>query len=220
MSDFHSAERPIEKQTFRLSALYKECGCSIHGEDKVYEREAIRRLQRGDISGLTTLVRRYQVQAVRAAYLITQDRQLAEDVVQAAFLRAYQHIEQFDPERPFAPWFYRSVVNAAVQTARRSQRQISLDEGEEVILADLLPDPSPGLDETAEAEEIQQTVRQALRQLSPEQRAAVVMRYYLDLSEAEMAAEMQVPPGTIKWRLHNARKQLRLLLRGKPGWEG
>lgn len=186
----------------------------------MYEREAIRRLQRGDISGLATLVRRYQVQAVRAAYLVTQDCQQAEDVVQAAFLRAYQRIEQFDPERPFAPWFYRSVVNAAVQTARRSQRQVSLDGGEEITLADLLPDPSPAPDETIEAVEMQQAVRQALQQLSPEQRAAVVMRYYLDLSEAEMAAEMQVPPGTIKWRLHNARKQLRFLLRSKPGWEG
>jgi len=65
------------------------------------EQEAIARLKRGDISGLEALVRKYQVQAVRAAYLITHDRGLAEDIVQAAFLRAYERIGQFDAGRPF-----------------------------------------------------------------------------------------------------------------------
>ncbi|MEO8609830.1 MAG: sigma factor [Chloroflexota bacterium] len=64
------------------------------------ENQAIKRLKRGDINGLETLVRQHQVRAVRTAYLITQDRALAEDVVQAAFVRAYQHIDQFDVSRP------------------------------------------------------------------------------------------------------------------------
>jgi RNA polymerase sigma-70 factor, ECF subfamily len=191
------------------------------------EREAITRLKRGDIGGLESLVGLYQVRAVRTAYLITQDRALAEDVVQAAFLRAYQQIDHFDSSRPFAPWFIRSVVNAAIQAARRAERQTSLDipiaEGD-LSLADLLPDPSPNPDEGHEKGELQEAVWAALKKLPPEQRAAVVLRYYLDLSEAEMADEMNAPPGTIKWRLHTARKQLRVLLgalRGKPapGWK-
>ena len=79
------------------------------------EQKAIARLKRGDISGLEALVRKYQVQAVRAAYLIIRDRALAEDIVQAAFLRAYERIGQFDAGRPFGPWFLRSVVNDAVK---------------------------------------------------------------------------------------------------------
>ena len=75
------------------------------------ERAAVDVLRRGDIAGLEILVRLHQVRAVRAAYLVTRDRALAEEVVQEAFVRAYDRIDQFDPGRPFAPWLLRSVVN-------------------------------------------------------------------------------------------------------------
>jgi RNA polymerase sigma-70 factor (ECF subfamily) len=88
----------------------------------VDERDAVARLQRGDIGGLETLVRLYQVRAVRAAYLITRDAALADDIMQAAFLRAYERIGQFDATRPFGPWFLRGVVNDAVKAAARGAR--------------------------------------------------------------------------------------------------
>ncbi len=182
------------------------------------EHEAIARLKRGDIGGLEALVRKYQVQAVRAAYLITRDRALAEDIVQAAFLRAYERIGQFDAGRPFGPWFLRSVVNDAVKAAARRERHVSLDspEGEEPSLAELLADPSPGPADLLEAAEIRQAVWAALGRLPPAQRAVIIQRYYLDLSEAEMADKLACPQGTVKWRLHAARKRLRALLR--PLW--
>jgi RNA polymerase sigma-70 factor (ECF subfamily) len=183
------------------------------------EQEAIARLKQGDIGGLEALVRRYQVQAVRTAYLITRDRALAEDIVQAAFLRAYERIGQFDAGRPFGPWFLRSVANDAIRTATRRERLVPLEasagEGE-VSLADLLADPNPGPADQAEAAETRQTVWNALGKLPPAQRAAIVLRYYLGLSEAEMAEQLDCPPGTVKWRLHAARKRLRRLLR--PLW--
>lgn len=183
------------------------------------EREAIARLKRGDIGGLEALVRKYQVQAVRTAYLITRDRALAEDIVQAAFLRAYERIGQFDARRSFGPWFLRSVVNDALKAAARRKRQVSLEagsEGEETSLADLLADPGPGPADLTEAAETCQTVWAALGKLPPAQRATIVQRYYLNLSEVEMADELACPPGTVKWRLHAARKRLRTLLR--PLW--
>ena len=183
------------------------------------EQKAIARLKRGDIGGLEALVRKYQVQAVRTAYLIVRDRALAEDIVQAAFLRAYERIGQFDAERSFGPWFLRSVVNDSIKAAARRERQVSLEAssgGEETSLADLLADPGPGPDDLVEASEIRQTVWATLGKLPPAQRAAIVLRYYLDLTEAEMADELACPPGTVKWRLHAARKRLRTLLR--PLW--
>jgi len=183
------------------------------------EQEAIARLKRGDIGGLEALVRQYQVRAVRTAYLIIRDRALAEDIVQAAFLRAYERIGQFDAGRPFGPWFLRSVVNDAVKAATRRERQVSLEAGserEETHLAHLLADPGPGPDDLMEAAELRQTIWAALGKLPPAQRAAIVLRYYLGLSEAEMAGELACPPGTVKWRLHAARKRLRTLLR--PLW--
>ena len=183
------------------------------------EQEAIARLKRGDIGGLEALVRKYQVQAVRTAYLIIRDRALAEDIVQAAFLRAYERIGQFDAGRSFGTWFLRSVVNDAVKAVARRERQVSLEAGseeEEISRADLLADPGPDPEDLVEAAEIRRTVWAALGKLPPAQRAAIVLRYYLDLSEAEMADELACPPGTFKWRLHAARKRLRTLLR--PLW--
>jgi RNA polymerase sigma-70 factor (ECF subfamily) len=192
---------------------------------RLNEQTAIRRLKHGDIHALGEIVRRYEVQAVRAAYLITHDRALAEDVVQNTFLRIFQHIHQYDEQRPFAPWLMRSVVNAAIVAAQRQQRTFSLDVStgvQEVTLADLLPDPSPGPEHQLEQAELRDAVWQALGRLAPEQRAAVVLRYFLGLSDDEMSGELDVSASTVRWRLHTARKQLRVLLRrwwDNPHWQ-
>jgi len=73
--------------------------------------EAVRRMKSGDIGGLEILVRRYQVRAIRAAFLVTQDEPLAEDVVQDAFLHLHQRIHHFDDRRPLEPYLMRSVIN-------------------------------------------------------------------------------------------------------------
>ncbi|HET7037712.1 MAG TPA: sigma-70 family RNA polymerase sigma factor [Thermomicrobiaceae bacterium] len=174
------------------------------------EREAIERLRRGDIGGLEPLVRRYQLQAVRAATLITRDRAQAEDIVQGAFIRAYERIAQFDPTRPFGPWFLRGVVNDALKAARRERRQQPLGDDDWGATIDTLEaDP----ERLAELLETAHSLQAALDQLPAEQRAAVVLRYYLDLSEVETARRLGSPLGTIKWRLHAARARLRQLLR-------
>ncbi|MFN8371829.1 MAG: sigma-70 family RNA polymerase sigma factor [Anaerolineae bacterium] len=158
---------------------------------------AIKRLRRGDLNGLSVLVERYQVQAVRTAYLITRDRSQAEDVVQGAFVRLVRSIASYDMRRPFAPWFMRSVVNAAVQAAQRDQRYLDLDgsrEDDVLTFADSLPDPAPSPDDLAEARALRDAVGAALAHLPPEQRAAIVMRYYLDMPESRMSDALNVPP--------------------------
>jgi RNA polymerase sigma-70 factor, ECF subfamily len=174
------------------------------------ERRAIERLKDGDIGGLEVLVRKHQIRAVRAAYLIVRDRGLAEDVVQGAFVRAYERIGGFDEKRPFGPWFIKVVVNDAIKAASRRERAApSEHEGEDPILQ--LSDPSTRPVELAEEAETRRRVWAALEKLPPAQRAVVVQRYYLGMSEAEMSRD--VPPGTIKWRLHAARKALSRMLR-------
>lgn len=178
------------------------------------EGQAIARLKQGDIGGLEPLVRKYQVRAMRAAYLITGDVAMAEDIVQEAFLRAFERIDQFDSGRPFGPWFLRSVVNDAVKTAARQKRQVSADEiGEEGIgLGELVADPNPGPEDWLEQIELSESVGEALKRLSPARRAAVVLRYYLGLTEPEIARHLRWPLGTTKRRLHDARRHLRALL--------
>ena len=176
------------------------------------EREAIRRLKAGDITGLEVLVREYQLQAVRAADLITRDRALAEDIVQAVFIRAYERIDQFDESRSFGPWFLRSVVNDAVKKVTRKRELVSLDSLPELSFEELWVKNEPDPEEHLVAREAHQQVWDALGRLPPEQRAVVVLRYYLELSLEEISQEIVAPPGTIKWRLHQARARLKKIL--------
>ena len=175
------------------------------------ESEAVARLKRGDIGGLEELVDLYGVRAVRAAYLVCHDRPLAEEIAQAAFLKVYERIEQYDAGRPFAPWFLRSVVNDARKAAVLRERTLPLDghgDWEEAT-------SDTNLEELALASETSEAIGETLGRLTPGQRSAIVLRYYLDLSESEMAERLAVPLGTVKSRLHSARQRLRRLL---PAW--
>jgi RNA polymerase sigma-70 factor (ECF subfamily) len=175
------------------------------------EQVAIDALLRGDLSGLAFLVRQYQLKAVRVAFLIIHDEGLAQEVVQNAFLRTAERIEQFDRKRPFEPWFMRIVVNDAIKAVKRGPSLVSIDAGEDTFQTQLQSQlPSP--EEMVTMTERNEAVWQALTRLTPKQRAAVVMRYYLELSEAEMAKELEIAPGTVKWRLHTARERLRQML--------
>lgn len=172
------------------------------------EHEAIQQLKHGDIAGLEVLVRRYEVQAVRAAYLVVRDRALAQDLVQTAFVRVFERIASFDAERPFGPWFLKVVLNDSVKSARRRGREVPL--ADETVDA---PDAQISPEHAWEQAETADEVWLALGHLTPDQRAAVVQRYYLELTEAEMAACLDRPTSTVKSRLHAARERLRTLLR-------
>lgn len=176
------------------------------------EKQAIQRLKNGDISGLEFLVACHQVKAVRTAYLITRDLGLAEDIVQDSFLQAFRAIRGFDATRPFEPWFLRSVVNASVKTMQRSVRQVEVgDESDEALLAELAQRVE-SVEAQVESIEVQNQIWDAMQKLSPRQRAVVVQRYFLEMSEKEMAEEAGSAVGTVKWMLNAARERLRGLL--------
>lgn len=176
------------------------------------ERKAIARLQRGDISGLETLVKQYQVKAVRTATLITRDADVAEDIVQTAFIRLVQRIKQFDRSRKFEPWFMRVVVNDCLQALRKHHRVINFDDHNQQDMQEVISDDAPDPYEQVELAELKAVIRDALEQLSPDQRAVMVMYYYLDMSIAEMSETLDIADGTVKWRLHAGRQRLNGLL--------
>ncbi len=184
--------------------------------DAHHEQAIITKLKAGELDALTPLVYAYQHRALRTAYLITQDKALAEDVTQSAFLHAFEHIHQFDISRRFMPWFLRIVVNMAVETAKKQSRTFSFDTpsdtDEDLTLADILPDTVPTPEAQLEMHELEIQVEALLRRLPPEQRAVIVLRYYVDFTESQMADVLQVPQGTIKSRLFTARQQLRRLI--------
>jgi RNA polymerase sigma-70 factor (ECF subfamily) len=176
------------------------------------EIQAIQRLKNGDISGLEFLVARHQVKAVRTAYLITRDLGLAEDVVQDSFLQAFRSIRGFDSTRLFEPWFMRNVVNASLKMMQRSAKQVEVGEDTDESLFAELAARVESVEEQVESIEVQNQIWDAMQKLSPRQRAVIVQRYFLEMSEKEMADEAGSAVGTVKWMLNAARERLRGLI--------
>ncbi|MCC6261659.1 MAG: RNA polymerase sigma factor [Anaerolineales bacterium] len=183
------------------------------------EQTAIARLKQGDLNGLETLVDRYQARAVRAAYLVVYDRAAAEDIAQTAFIKVAERIQQFDEALPFAPWFFRIVLNDALKLARKQKRTLPLDEADEnaALLANWMVDPAPQPEMQLEEKQVRENLLKAIYSLPPEQRAVIVMQYYLNLSEAEMSSKMNRPLSSVKWWLRDARKRLRELIGANHG---
>lgn len=170
--------------------------------------QAIRRLKRGDMGGLECLIARFQEKALRAAFLITHDEPTAEDVVQDVFVRFYQRAKYLDEARSFEPYFMRSVVNAALNCIERQQKARCFTEADTSELENLLEE-SASVEEQVEFNALKWQIKDALEELSPRQRAVIVQRYYLEMSESEMSDALDAPPGTVKWLLNAARARLR-----------
>jgi RNA polymerase sigma factor (sigma-70 family) len=195
------------------------------------DSEAIRRCQRGDISGLEPLIARYQVAALRLAYLLVGERAAAEDVVQDSFLLAYQGIARFRPGSAFAPWFYRIVTNTARQRRRRAavRYEITVDwqshDGEDtrawqVAIAALPRDGDPQIDPTLYTEHMEERkdLLQALAALTQKQREAVVLRYYCGYSDQELASILGCRESTARQRLHSGIVALRQIIAQRFAW--
>lgn len=182
-------------------------------------RKAIARLKQGDLSALEVLVHRFQVEAVHAAYLIIGDRQIAEDVVQTAFIKVAERIHQFEDGRPFRPWFLRIVTNDALKAVTRARGHLPLDGGDDFDVPDVwLQDLNPGPEEMLDTSENRRRVWRALQELTPNQRTAIIMRYFLDMKNKEIARELDRSLPSIKWAVHSAKERLRALLQSEnPG---
>lgn len=176
------------------------------------EAQAIRRLKKGDIGGMEELVELYQQKSLRTACLITRDEETAKDAVQEAFLRIYQRIRFFDESKPFEPYLLRSVVNTAINLAEKRSKEVGLEEDLPRADVQLLFTRVASTEDDVEYRQLKQEILEGISKLSPRERAVIIERYYLDLSEKEMADMHDVAPGTVKWVLNVARKKLRTFM--------
>lgn len=159
--------------------------------------QAVLRLQAGDRLALTPLYSAYAEAALRTAFLITRNRATAEDAVQEAFVQVLRNISALRDPAAFRPWFYRIVVNAARRLSRKKKVPVP---------PELTSPESP--DEALIGSEEAAAVRLAVAQLNEAHREVITLRYYTELSEAEIAQVLGVPPGTVKSRLHRAKEAL------------
>ncbi len=174
------------------------------------DSDAIRLLKDGDLMGLEELVKRHQVEAVQAAFLIVGDRDLAEDVAQDAFLKVAGKIHQFKDGRPFRPWFMRIVTNDSIKAAVKAAKSLSLEAMMESNDSSAwLRDPGPSPEDLVDRAEERRRVWRALCELTPKERAVVVRRYYLEMRGPEISQTLERSISSVKWSLHAAKERLR-----------
>ena len=178
------------------------------------EAALIQRCQVGDTEAFRTLVEQYRSVLFGTAYLMIRDRGLAEDAVQEALIQIWKNLASFRLKSSVKTWMVRIVVNEVKQQFRKKKlTMISLEETNDA------PKESDGVESTLIHDEERRILRQALYRLPPEQKEAVVLRYFSELTVPEIAAVTNQREGTIKARLSRALDRLNEIL-GRDGmWE-
>lgn len=177
-----------------------------YGSDAEYD--LISRCQAGDRLAFEELFNLYRDDVFRFSYLVVRDATLAQDVVQEAFLKVFRSIGKFQFRSSFKSWLYRVAVNEAITLLRRRKVKEDLDPtpGNAQLLVNARDwQPEEAILEVEERE----MLRFAIEQLDAVHRTVVVLKYFHEFSDAEIAAITGCPPGTVKSRLHRARELLR-----------
>ena len=166
--------------------------------------ELVERAKQGDLDAFSALVRTHQAVALRVAYSLVGGE--AEDVVQDAMVKAYRNLHRFRPGGPFRAWLLRIVTNEASNRRRSAGRRAQL------ALRALPPSPEVSPEEATLDRERLQVLLRALSELPARDRQVIALRWFAELSEAEMAVAMDCAPGTVKSRVSRALQRLRALL--------
>ena len=175
----------------------------------------VQRTLAGDPQAFGELVQRYQRDVFNLAYRMLNDWGEAEDAAQEAFLRAYSNLDRYDMARSFKTWVLSITSNHCIDRLRRRRLTwLSLEEP-------LPPHPAltsdiPGPEEATLMNERNLLVQGLLEELSPDYRLAVVLRYWYDLSYAEIAEMLNTTESAIKSRLFRARQTLADQLESRP----
>ncbi len=176
------------------------------------DAECVKRVQRGDVDAFEVLMRRHQKATFNLVYRLLGDYNEAAEVAQEVFLSAFRSIQQFRGDANFSTWLYRIAFNHA-STRRKTlqlaqQRHVPLDGTELIGDNGSFTDP----ERTIEKREIQQRVQQALNRLHKDDAAIILLRDLQDAPYEEVAQTLDIPVGTVKSRLHRARRALKELL--------
>jgi len=178
--------------------------------EAISDAECVRRLLQGETGAFEILVRRHQKAIFNLVYRMLSDYDEAAEISQEVFLSAYRSIGQFRGDANFSTWLYRIALNHA-STRRRSlakwqQRTVPMQLTEPVNEQEL--DPA----EAVEQKEIQEQVQKALNGLEPRDAMIILLKDLQDVPYEEVARVLEVPVGTVKSRLHRARKALKARL--------
>jgi len=174
----------------------------------VSEQEAlwIRRAQHGDDKAFENLVETYQRPVFSLCYRMLGNSSDAEDAAQESFIRAYRNLKRYDPNRSFATWLLSIASHYCIDCMRKRRLPtVSTD----ALPEEIIPDHNtPNPERELRNQEKESLVQDLMKDLKPVDRAAVVLRYWHEYSEAEIAEALGLTVSAVKSRLYRARKTL------------
>lgn len=180
---------------------------------EIYDEWLVIRSQSGDEAALRELVSRWHTRLHLHARRLVDQAHAADDVVQEAWLAIVRGLRRLNDPARFGPWAYRIVTNKCSDWVRRQAcgrtRGQSHDGEAHTVAAD---DGLAAARDATDHDDELYALRKAMRELAPTHRAALALHYLDGLSIAEIAMAMNVPPGTVKSRLHHARERLRAIV--------
>ena len=173
----------------------------------IRDQALIERCQRGDRKALEELVGHYEKPVFNAAYRILGNPDDAADATQVVFMKAFEHLGQYDPKYKFFSWIYRIAVNEAINQLKRARNQQPLDDTEVA--------GTRGPDASAEAGDLSREIQEGLMQLTEDYRTVVVLRHFSECSYRQISDILQIPEKTVKSRLYSARQIMKDALQAR-----
>lgn len=165
--------------------------------------------QQGSDEAFTNLVETYQKHVYNLCYRMLGEPESAEDAAQETFLRAFQHLHRYDRKRPFATWLLSIAAHYCIDRLRRRKFSMaSIDQDEEEGGFELPDADAPNPESEVVHNEQREQMQGLLKRLDSVDRAAIVLRYWNDCSEAEIAEALNLTVSAVKSRLHRARREL------------
>jgi len=185
------------------------------------EHTLVEQAKLGDRQAFGKLVKKYQNKVLYLAHDLVGNYYDAQDVAQNTFLRAFQKIDSFRDEATFSTWIYRITTNAAIdfQRSKKRKRAMSLNQplkdNDEYELIDTLKDNDPSIEKKVENGDLKELIVSLIDLLSPQQRAAFVLKHFHDKSTAEIAEILECDPITVRGHILRATQKLRNKLKGE-----
>ncbi|WP_227940203.1 RNA polymerase sigma factor SigW [Alkalihalobacillus deserti] len=174
-------------------------------------------VRKGNQQAFSEIVELYKDKVFQVAYRMVGNLHEAQDVAQEAFLRAFTNLDRFDIDRKFSTWIFRIATNVAIDRLRKKKPDYYLQEKvkglDGLTYESQLASDEESLDDQVVSLERQEWVQTEINQLPPKYRTAIILKYIEDLSISEISDILDIPPSTVKTRIHRGREALRKRMR-------
>lgn len=200
-----------------------ETGSADEGEvmdgsvDQDGDQDLVARARAHDPAAFELLMRRHNQRVYRVVRSVLHDSAEIEDVIQQAYLSAFQHLDQFEGTARWSTWICRIAINEALARVRQGGRFVSMDKVSEETMSDISKTPMGDPERTAAGREFGGLVEQAIDRLPEMYRSVLIMREIEGMTTSETAAVLAVEPDVVKTRLHRARASLRTAIEERVG---